>query len=277
MKWIKYLIIGMVLIMNVKLASSDVAYGITPATQLNYCDDIVVLCTSVPWTDEMNISIDDNRWAYVSVNPLLDPSNSEYLVALNYSFNIPTTATINGIKVTYLRNVTRPVIAAPNNITDYSLVLFSAGVPLGDDKAVTTPVWSNTVAKENKTYGNMTDLWGIAWTPSLINAVDFGVGLSIVGQGLNSRPVQAKVTYVMIEVNYTPASTSSFCDRTKDCHLNCSQRLSNINYDAGGHSIIWENTTPTGHVYLSNVSITNFTGVVYPNNCFVDKGGGYLK
>jgi len=67
-------------------------------------------------------------------------------------------------------------------VTDDTVRLFVGGVPVGDDKALGT-----TFTTGVRTYGGVADLWGLTPTPAQINAVNFGIGYSFLGNGGTSK------------------------------------------------------------------------------------------
>lgn len=143
---------------------------------------------AVAWTSASNAQISDNSYATAV---LLLGQISNYLKITNYGFNIPPDATITGITV----NVERSSNTL-NGTHDSSVKLTISGAVTGNDKANTGLEWptSDTVA----TYGSATDLWGGAWTPSLINNSTFGVEVASVADLANT----AQIDYVSITVDY---------------------------------------------------------------------------
>jgi hypothetical protein len=117
-------------------------------------------------------------------------ANSDALVASNFGFAIPGTATIDGITVVIERR--RQGLAAGDN----TIQLTKDGTaPVGVDRSVAGN-WPTTEAPLS--YGGVADLWGTAWTPTEINSSSFGVYI-IAGLFLGS----AEVDYVSIRVDYT--------------------------------------------------------------------------
>ena len=116
--------------------------------------------TSNPWVNE-----------YVQIATV--PGYGSYLFLESFNFNIPSTATIVGIELTYLRQVTLA------SAVDQSIKLVIGGAVVGTDHASGAP-WSET-GYTSITYGGPTDLWGATPTPAQINAngaTGFGVAIS---------------------------------------------------------------------------------------------------
>jgi hypothetical protein len=119
------------------------------------------------------------------------------LRATNFGFNIPASATINGIQAT----ITRSSDTA-NCLNDAGVFLCNASGPVGSDHSV-VGIWSTSTVVAN--YGTTSDLWGAAWTPALINANTFGIQIIVQNNGI----VQATPTvnaFVTITVTYTTPS-----------------------------------------------------------------------
>lgn len=125
-------------------------------------------------------------------------TNSDFLDATTFGFNVPTSATINGVKVEIERSQ-----AASGSVKDVTVRLLKAGTATGDNKADTTSSWptSDTTA----TYGGAADLWGATLNASDVNATNFGVTLKVEG---NAGVDTARVDYVRITVYYTAAGGS---------------------------------------------------------------------
>ena len=72
---------------------------------------------------------------------------------------------------------------AGTSIKDYVVSLVDdTGTVVGTNKAFSTN-WSGT--ETTATYGGSQDLWGIAWTPTMLNSANFGAALSAI-EGVNS-------------------------------------------------------------------------------------------
>ncbi len=110
-------------------------------------------------------------------------------------FNIPSDATINGIVVEIEKSCTS-TSGSPNDAT---IQLIKGGTASGTNKASAT-TWPTTDAYS--TYGGAADLWGLAWSPSDINASNFGVRIQAQKTGLKTSTT-VRVDHVRITVYYT--------------------------------------------------------------------------
>jgi len=145
---------------------------------------------SQPWSNPGNAAASDDTYA----NALLfHPSTTYYLKATNYGFGIPTGNMIVGIEVKAERKEGAGVAE------DNSIRLYKGGTMQGDDKStgVDYPTTDGII-----TYGGPTDLWGLTWMLSDINASDFGVGNS--GKTLSGAP-SPLIDHIEITVYYSPA------------------------------------------------------------------------
>ncbi len=151
---------------------------------------------SVNWLNPGYITADDTDYA---TSNLGNSATSEYLQGTNYGFAIPSGATINGITVSIMRQSSSN--GGGRSVDDVDLELLKAGAIVGTDKAVTTD-WPTSMTE--RSYGGIADLWGTTWTPEEINAIDFGVSLSVLNEsGVSSRT--ASVDYIQVTVTYTLA------------------------------------------------------------------------
>ena len=150
---------------------------------------------NVAWTSPGNAVSSNDSYATVT----LFDSQSKYLQATGFGFSITSGATINGIVAEIERH---EVSAQP--VADSSLLLVKAGVPSGTDHASGTN-WPSSDAYA--TYGSSSDLWGLSWTDSEINASDFGVALLMSEGGGGS--FDAFVDHMRITVYYTEAGPTT--------------------------------------------------------------------
>jgi hypothetical protein len=133
----------------------------------------VLAGSSMNWSGAGNILSSDNVDA--SVAPGTGAVYSNYLVAKNFGFSIPSGATIDGIivkieravSISYLTTYPYDKIVSLNRADD------SVGAT---NKAVSTQYITGDVIA---TYGSSSDLWGETLTPSGVNDPDFGVAFSV--------------------------------------------------------------------------------------------------
>ncbi|KKL96539.1 hypothetical protein LCGC14_1843470, partial [marine sediment metagenome] len=132
------------------------------------------------------------------VNYTVSPTISDWMRATNFSFNILTTATIDGIVVEIDRHADQA-----NSIRDDVIQLIKTSGPVGDDKA-TAAWWDTNDDSTYNVYGGVADNWNAGLAPSDINDIDFGVNISAENVGLSNT---ANIDHVRIKVYYTVADS----------------------------------------------------------------------
>lgn len=151
---------------------------------------------TVAWSNPNNAKVSDNVYATAIYNNAVD--DAHYLKATNFGFSIPAGATINGILV----EVQKKLGNAAESAVDQFVKIVKGGAVGATNKADTTTEWSTTEAY--KSYGGSSDLWGTTWTPTDINASNFG--FVITPQGGAGASVDAQVDHIRITVYYTETS-----------------------------------------------------------------------
>lgn len=134
------------------------------------------------WVPQNPVGSSPSTWDGWSSYQIPRGGSSDTIYAHNFGFTLPTNAKITGIKVTVDRG------ASPSScITDYTVRLVKNGVAVGDNKAdqcdnCEWPYywWDRTTSA---TYGGNGDMWGISWTASDINSLNFGFHLSAQNDG----------------------------------------------------------------------------------------------
>lgn len=112
---------------------------------------------------------------------------SKYLHCTNFTFSVPSDATILGIGVAITRRST-----LSSTISDHTIQLIKAGSRTGDNNAGAF-TWGTTFG--DATYGADDDLWGTTLTPAEANASDFGVAIRVSAATSDTAYVDAvKVT-----------------------------------------------------------------------------------
>lgn len=153
-------------------------------------DDATVGVTA--WSNPNNAKVQD------SVNATAIRSNgtgigqTHYLLVSNFGFTIPTNATINGIAAS--------VVYSANNAgfdKDTSVKLSKGGVIGGTNKATNAIIANGTLV-----YGSVSDLWGQTWTPTDVNASNFGFAFSTTIDPTSFNQ-QDQVDYISITITYT--------------------------------------------------------------------------
>lgn len=117
------------------------------------------------WTNPGNVVSDNATDATCAA-----AASSQYLVARNYSFTIPSNATILGILVRVEASEhtagTEPLLAQLQNDT---AALFGASKSASNEGNI------SGTTKAVYTYGSISDLWSATITPTIVNDADFGV------------------------------------------------------------------------------------------------------
>lgn len=156
---------------------------------------------TITWNNPGNIVSENGVTA--SAGPGLGSTYvSHYLKGTNFGFSIPAGATINGIMV----EIKRAGDNGAGQDLDNSVKIIKAGTISGTDKASAT-LWPINSAYAYATYGSSSDLWGLAWTSTDINASNFGVALSSKSDGSSGNNNPA-VDHMRITVTYTPVFSS---------------------------------------------------------------------
>lgn len=147
------------------------------------------------WATPSNAQYSDNIYSTTFSDSGSDP---DYLQATNFSFAIPSDATITGITVGIEKK------ASSSIIVDTIVKLVKGGTISGDNKA-SASVWSTSDAYT--TYGGSSDMWGLSLTPADVNASNFGV---VITGGVNtSSSANMYVDHIEITVDYTGGSSSN--------------------------------------------------------------------
>jgi hypothetical protein len=142
------------------------------------------------WTSPTNITANDNNVASCNA-----AASSQYLVASNFSFTVPATATIKGITV--------KIGAAESSAGSETLnaqLQNESGTLFGSSKTVSLSGTGETVY----TYGSASDLWSATLTPTIVNDVDFGVRFWY------TTAHNVTVDYVTVSVEYSVGTTNFF-------------------------------------------------------------------
>jgi hypothetical protein len=120
---------------------------------------------------------------------------SHYLLATNFGFAIPSTATVQGIEI----EVRKSEDADTNNITDNTVRIIK-GAAIGATDRSNATEWP--VALAYTIYGGPNDMWGETFTPAQINASNFGFAISAKATGGVAGGI-ANIDHIRIRVYYT--------------------------------------------------------------------------
>jgi hypothetical protein len=146
---------------------------------------------TVPWfTGLTRLVADDDSYV---VGDYLNPSSVGYaLKGTNLGFSIPAGAIIRGIEVRH-----RSLKGGTGTISTTRVSIIKGGtVGSYNDEAGTFLGTTETLY----THGSSTELWGETWSPSDINASDFGFACQHTGTGADN--VWARVDSYEINVHY---------------------------------------------------------------------------
>ena len=176
------------------IASADIAGPKSPSKGSNNSS-----IGSRSWSNTDKIYTSDNNYATVSLDK---DKISNYLVASDFKFSIPTGVVINGIKVEIERKEGNK--HSSGYIRDYSLKILKNNTITGTDHAATSTNW--TTSDLTVSYGSDTDLWGQTWTPSDINSSNFGVAISV---KCTSDSEDAKIDNIKITVYYSSCTANA--------------------------------------------------------------------
>lgn len=160
---------------------------------------------TVPWTTPGNATASDDATAQAAPGG----GDTNYLHSDNFGFNVPGPAVIKGIEVTIERH------SLTGTITDSRLRIVKGGVIGATERGDLINTWPTTDAVA--TYGSSSDLWGETWSPTDINASNFGVALSV-----TDSADLALVDHIAIKVYYelcTPAPLGGCRVATKSLFL----------------------------------------------------------
>lgn len=144
------------------------------------------------WSNTGDISSSDDNYASVTAVSLGDASY--YLVANDFGLSIPASASVCGITV----EIEKSASGLFQNVHDSYIRLMKGGSVTGSNKA-SPGTWPSTDTYFS--YGGVADLWGDTWTPSEINASDFGIAVSVNLSGVSVLP-SAQVDHIRIRVHY---------------------------------------------------------------------------
>lgn len=146
---------------------------------------------SIAWNSSNNVTASDNNYAIT--NDLSNGDVSNYIVATNFGFSIPSTSNILGVVV----DIEKSDDSGSGNVKDNDIKLIINGNTSGNNKSVGGN-WSSVDV--TTTYGGLTDLWGNTLTYSDINSNNFGVAVSVKKSGSGTN--KARIDNIKITIYY---------------------------------------------------------------------------
>jgi hypothetical protein len=147
---------------------------------------------TVAWSNPGSITASDDSRATADLPAV---ATTHYLVATDFGFNIPLTATVTGIQVEWEKSLN----SGAGALADSAVRIVKGGIVGSNDRSdgSTWPSTDTYVA-----YGTTNDLWGTTWTPADINASTFGAAIAAV-ETIPLRSASAGIDYVRLTVSYT--------------------------------------------------------------------------
>jgi len=155
------------------------------------------------WNKPTNIMLSDNSFASTTSNQ--NGTVSEYIVASQFNFNIPTSATITGVKVM----IEKEAIGEQQEVKDEVVKLVKNGMIIGENYAFPA-IWENEEFFQS--YGGSDSKWGTSLNVEDVNNGEFGIALSVRLNGVGEVP-SAKIDYIGMVVYYIdplPIKLTSF-------------------------------------------------------------------
>jgi hypothetical protein len=149
------------------------------------------------WLTPERVIADDASYATCSVTT--SSTNSEYLKGSTFGLSLPADATIEGIQV--------QVQAGSASFFPHYIDNVNIGK---DDSTLATPVTTNVVLNSilrNFTFGGETDLWGLTWSKSEIEASTFQARLNCL-TGSTSTTFYVDAIWVKVFYTGTEVATS---------------------------------------------------------------------
>ncbi|MFW9969342.1 MAG: hypothetical protein ACFFDF_04015, partial [Candidatus Odinarchaeota archaeon] len=221
-------------------------YGSTlPSTGTGWTSPSIVESISTPdadWINPTYATAQDSLETYAEISK---KKSSEPIRATNFSFTIPTGATINGITVGFDRYA-----SASNVIEDIAVDLVLGGNTKGDPQISATP-WDTSDDNVYSIYGGTNDLWGTSWSVAEINSITFGVQISVDNVD-TSNAQTAYIDHICINITYTEASSP--------------QEDSDIILPDGDTTTQWEPSTAGNHYVLINETTPDINNYIFTSS-----------
>ncbi len=146
------------------------------------------------WNNVANVAVEDGIPALDGTAMNGDITN--YLKTTNYRFNIPSNATILGVKV----EVKKRRSQVGYTFTDEHAYVLKAGLPVSTNYADTSTNWPSSLTYV--TYGGPSDMWGLTLTPSDVNASNFGFSIAAQNNGAGAA-AGVEVDHIRTTVYYS--------------------------------------------------------------------------
>ncbi|MFA7244068.1 MAG: hypothetical protein WC080_02170 [Patescibacteria group bacterium] len=196
-----------------------------------------------PWSTPEDITADDGNYARIVGIP--QGKRSNYLKATNFGFNIPTNATVTGIKMEAKRMGSSPPVS------DDIIEIIKSGT-IGGTNQSADALWSGT--EDYVPFGGDGNLWGLTWTPNDVNDSSFGVAMTI--KKITPSVSNAIINYVRGTIYYSIPSSAWSLSSNIDVTNNL--LVSSGTLTAGAHDISAGNVTISGGSLSAPASSNNF-------------------
>lgn len=208
---------------------------------------------AVAWSNPGNAVASDNSDAVFLSDLYAGLQESYYLKAVNFGFNIPINATIDGIEVAVEAQRT---FGSTNDAFDSQTRLVLSDTSIGSTNRATGAEITGT--EQYYTYGSNSDIWGEVLTPGDINSRNFGVVFSAKADG--DAPGQVSIDHIRIKVYYTEATNTGYKSPTATGEYNNDwSNPANAYSDDGTYTTAGNDDIQGLYVSLSWNDGTNYT------------------
>jgi|GEM_PF-2554545 len=150
------------------------------------------------WTNIANADVSNNAYATAA---MAASGNSRYIKATNFGASIPAGVTINGIEVKIEHKANSSGVRA----TEIKIVKGGVIGTTNNGADATNIGTTDTV----NSYGTTTNLWGLPWTYSDINASNFGVAFRYRNNNTAARTISVDDIQILVHYNGTRPNTPS--------------------------------------------------------------------
>ena len=147
------------------------SYSIADKLPLQAASDTTL--GTVLWTTIMNITAGAASYGLVS---LAGGATSNYIIARNFAFSVPTNGVIDGAFFIVLASA-----GVTGVIRDASVFLVGSTGVIGTSDGAIRSVWATS--NSNYLFGGSSITWGLTLTPGVVNANSFGLALLAVNIG----------------------------------------------------------------------------------------------
>ena len=219
---------------------------------------IAIPGSSATWSNTGNASLSDD--AYANTGDIAGGAGSytDYLVASNFGFSLPSGAAITGIEVIVERS------DASGLSSDYRVRIVKGGI-IGSTEMSSGAAYGTT--DSYGIYGSPVDSWGETWIDADINAADFGVAIATQRNAAGGSSA-AVIDQILITVYYAailPVNIVNFFASKKSDYIETqwiTEEESNIS-----HYEIQRSTNGIDFVTIGNIASRNqHTRSVYSYN-----------